>query len=343
MRKPIFCAALLTLILCLAASKASAQETWEMTAIWYDDSTNTVYGYSATEIDYYCEYDYSAYVEGYLYNQNGSIVDSGWDEEPDVAEVYTSASANSSAGYTQVGFHDVVERYYREVIDRSPDGCWPCDGCYTDCYYFQDDFYWYDTYGFSFISPGYYGPWWDIYGYGPATEVEDDEYEDLGETSASVTTASPDHLVVVRDQSGYTNLLPDGSTCQYGNFFMRQVGFQVVSQDSNGAQPVGDVVVRETFDSVSDNTCGNDKPEPTGCLSTTNNGTFIDSITVFCKGSTGPANCGYDIKWGWYWCGNVNRPIVKLASLTAQVRRDSVTLNGLATPGSWPAGTPFRR
>jgi hypothetical protein len=192
MRKPIFCAALLTVILCLAASKANAQETWELSSISYDDSTNTIYGYSSTEIDYYCEYDYSAYVEGYLYKQDGSLLDSGWDEEPDIAEVYTSASADSSTQYTLDSYHDVVERYYHEVIDRSPDGCWPCDGCNTDCYYFQDDYYWYDTYGYSFISPGYYGPWWDIYGYGPATEVEDDEYDDLGETSDSITSGPGD-------------------------------------------------------------------------------------------------------------------------------------------------------
>ncbi len=47
---------------------------------------------------------------------------------------------------------------------------------------------------------------------------------------------------------------------------------------------------------------------------------------------------GYDINWGWYWCGNVNVGIVKLASLNAQVRRDSVTLNGLSTPEQWPPG-----
>ena len=40
------------------------------------------------------------------------------------------------------------------------------------------------------------------------------------------------------------------------------------------------------------------------------------------------------------WCGTVNTGIVKLASLTAQVRRDSVTVSGRSS--SWPAGTVFR-
>jgi hypothetical protein len=201
-RSPIFCAVLLIILCCLSAVRADAQQTYEYSNAWYDASTNTAWGYSSTEIDYYCEYDYSAYVEGYLYNRDETVVSSGWDEEPDIAEVYTSVGASPGASYTEEGYHDVVERYYREVIDRSPDGCWPCDGCNTDCYYFQDDYYWYDPFGFSFISPGYYGPWWDIYGYGPATEVEDDEYDDLGETFAFVSIAprvdsvSPDRALV---------------------------------------------------------------------------------------------------------------------------------------------------
>jgi hypothetical protein len=153
----------------------------------YDGTTNTVYGYSFTEIDYECSDDYEAYVEGYLKDQNGSTKDSGYAVNPVLAEVDTSTAAVDGGSYTIDSYHDVITRYYRDVIDKSPDGCWPCDGCNTDCYYFQEDYFWYDTYGFSFISPGYYGPWWDIYGYGPATEVEDDEYDHLGETSASVS------------------------------------------------------------------------------------------------------------------------------------------------------------
>ena len=35
------------------------------------------------------------------------------------------------------------------LVQASPDGCWPCDGCNTDCYYYQEDYYWWDPYGFS--------------------------------------------------------------------------------------------------------------------------------------------------------------------------------------------------
>ena len=125
-------------------------------------------------------------------------------------------------------------------------------------------------------------------------------------------------------------------------FFLRQVQFQVVSQDSNGAAPVGNVVVRELFDSLSNNSCGNGLPMASGYAPTINNGTFLflENISPGCGSATGPANCGYDINWSWHWCGSVNSPIVKLASLNAQVRRDGVTLNG--RPGPWPPGTPFR-
>lgn len=152
--------------------------------------------------------------------------------------------------------------------------------------------------------------------------------------------AGPDHLVLLGDQQGYTNQLVGGGTCS-SNFFMRQVQFQVVSSDQNGAASVGDVVVREVFDSTTTNTCGNGQPIASGCASTDINGTFIDTISTGCGAAAGPANCGYDINWSWHWCGRVNLPIVKLATLNAQVRRDSVTLNGRA--GAWPTGTAFRR
>jgi hypothetical protein len=155
-----------------------------------------------------------------------------------------------------------------------------------------------------------------------------------------VTAASPDHLVDLAEVMGPTNMLPDGTTCG-GNYYLRQVRFQVVSNDSNGDKPVGHVFEMEQFDSVTTNTCGNGQPPPTDCTSSDSNGTFIDTITVNCLGRLGPPDCGYDITYGWYWCGSGSQGIVKLASLNAEVRRDSVKLNGLAT--AWPQGTAFRR
>jgi hypothetical protein len=80
MKKPIFCAIFALVLCCIAGARASAQDAYLYSGIDYDDATNTVWGYSATEIDYY-----SAYVEGRLYNQYGALVGSGWDE----AEVKT--------------------------------------------------------------------------------------------------------------------------------------------------------------------------------------------------------------------------------------------------------------
>jgi len=140
--------------------------------------------------------------------------------------------------------------------------------------------------------------------------------------------------VVLVDQQGYTTQTPTG-TCAT-QYYIRQADFQVVSSDASGHLPVGNVVVEERFDSVTTNTCGNGQPQASSCAPTDNSATFIDSISPGCGSANGPANCGYDINWKWYWCGNGQT----LASLTAQVRRDSVTLNGRST--AWPAGTAFR-
>lgn len=190
MRKPLFCAILVLGLCCLAASRAKAQQTYEYSEIAYDDSTNTVQGYSATEVDYYTSYSYDAYVEGYLYDQSDNLLDSGYAEDSYLAEVYTSASADPDIEYTVDSYHDVIAVYYYEEIDKSPDGCWPCDGCNTDCYYFYDNTFWYDPFGFSSLSPGYYGSWWNLFGDGPPGEVENDEYDYLGSTSASVHVCS---------------------------------------------------------------------------------------------------------------------------------------------------------
>ena len=189
MRKSTFCATLILGLCCLAASTSNAQQTYIYSQIAYNDSTNTVEGYSATEIDYSCSYDYHAYVDAFLYDQSNHLLDAGDDEEPQLAEVFTSASANAGTGYRVEGYHDVIALYYHQMIDKSPDGCWPCDGCYTDCYYFYDNWFWYDTFGFSSTSPGYYGPWWYPFGNGPPVEVENDEYIPLGSTSATVANA----------------------------------------------------------------------------------------------------------------------------------------------------------
>jgi hypothetical protein len=149
----------------------------------------------------------------------------------------------------------------------------------------------------------------------------------------------PDHLVVLTDQQGFTTDLGGGGTCPT-SYYIRQVQFRVVSSDASGALPTGDVVVEERFGTVTTNTCGNGQPQAASCAPTVNNGTFIDSISTACGSASGPANCGYDIGWKWYWCGNGAQGIQILASLTAQVRKGSVVLNGRSA--NWPPGTAFR-
>jgi hypothetical protein len=166
MKKILFFAALLA-VCCFAPSHVNAQGTYEYSAILYDDSTNTINGYSATEVDYYVAADYEAYVEGYLYDDSSAqLLDSGSAEDYSIAEVYTTASLNSGDEYEVDSYHDVIATYYYEDIEKSPEGCLPCDGCNTDCYYFYDNWFWYDPLGFSSLSPGYYGPWWEVDGFG---------------------------------------------------------------------------------------------------------------------------------------------------------------------------------
>src|ERR1051326_4766245 len=183
MKTPILCAMIVLSFCILATTRANAQQTYEYSEITYDGSSDAVYGYSATEIDYACSDNYSAYVEGYLKDPYGTTLDSGYDVHPYFAEVYTSASADQDTEYVVESYHDVIARYYSDDVEKSPEGCMPCDGCNTDCYYYQEDYYWWDPYGFSSSGhTGNYGSWVSFFGDGPYVEVEDDEYIDLGST-----------------------------------------------------------------------------------------------------------------------------------------------------------------
>ena len=183
MRKPILCTMILLGIWCLATSTANAQQTFEYSTVVYDDSMGAVYGNSVTEIDYNSDYYYDAYVESYLY-ENGILVDSNYAESPTgTASALTAAWADPNSEYTETGYHDLYVRFGNE--DKYPEGCRPCDGCNTECYY--DNWYYYDAYGFSFVNTGSYGPWFDLFGEGPAIYLENNEEEYLGETSASLT------------------------------------------------------------------------------------------------------------------------------------------------------------
>ena len=198
MKKSLICAALLIFISCLAATRSNAQQVFlfsqsscEQNGVDCESSVELdggiIWGYSATEVDYWTSDDYSAYVDGELSDQNG-LLDAEWDEEYGIAEVYTSAFAHPGTIYTERGYHDVIARYYYEDIEKGPEGCSPCDGCNTDCYYFYDNWYWSDPFGFSFMNGGYFSDWENLYGYGPPAEIENDETIYLGQTSQSLRT-----------------------------------------------------------------------------------------------------------------------------------------------------------
>jgi hypothetical protein len=198
MKRSIIYAALLSLVGCLAAARSNAQQLYLFSQSScetgggvdcessIDLSGGTIYGYSSTEVDYWTSDDYRAYVNGQLTDQFGVVYDNQWDEEDFIAQVQTSTSANPGMVYTEKGYHDVIAIYYYEDIEKQPDGCMPCDGCNTDCYYYVDTWWWYDPFGFGFLNPGYYGRWYDPFGYGPFNEIENDETIYLGQTSESV-------------------------------------------------------------------------------------------------------------------------------------------------------------
>jgi hypothetical protein len=189
---------------------------------------------------------------------------------------------------------------------------------------------------------------WDVYSYTSTynfelgTYVCEESSEQTAPNSPVQVAASPDHLMVLLDQQGFTTQLANGGQCAT-QYFIRQIEFQVLSQNSNAM--VRNVPVEEQFFGVSSNTCGNGQPQASGCALTVTDGTatatFIDSVSPGCGSANGPADCGYDIDWNWYWCGSISGVRVKLASLNAQVRKGSVTINGRSS--QWLPGTEFRR
>jgi hypothetical protein len=124
----------------------------------------------------------------------------------------TAAWADPNAEYTETGYHDLYVRFGNE--DKYPEGCMPCDGCNTDCYW--DNWYYYDAYGFSFASTGNYGPWFDLFGEGPATYLENNDEEYLGETSASIVTTG----------CGCTTPMSDGEWAEINSVFPNVVRTQ---------------------------------------------------------------------------------------------------------------------
>ena len=194
--KKLFCCAALFFCLYSLPLQTNAQQTFGFSQVVYDDTSNTVFGFSTTIVDYVGAFHYSAYVEGYLYNQAGDLLDSGYDENYFFAEVVTIAPAFPITQYTLYSDHYLVARYFVTVDVRECDPyCYYCFDYFLDpyCDYYCYGCYrnsWWDPWGFSFLGPGYYGPWWYFYGYGPPANLEV-EYIYLGTTSDSIITPLP--------------------------------------------------------------------------------------------------------------------------------------------------------
>ncbi|HXM46737.1 MAG TPA: IPT/TIG domain-containing protein [Pyrinomonadaceae bacterium] len=300
MKKSLICAALLIFISCLAAARSNAQQIYlfsqsscEQDGVDCASSIGlyggTIYGYSATEVDYWTSDDYSAYVDGQLYDQNGILLDNEWDEEDFIAEVNTLTSANPGTIYTERGYHDVIARYYYEDIGRGPEGCSPCDGCNTDCYYFYDNWYWSDPFGFSFMNGGYFGSWENVYGFGPPAEIENDETISLGQTSQSVfvgwriTSISPSRgpvgttVPVIIFGSGFS---------QFGSNTVSASGYGVTATEVNF---ISSGVLSANFQITSDASAGNHS------VRVTINGFPSNSLNFFVQVPTGLSVVGITV------------------------------------------------
>jgi hypothetical protein len=188
MRASVLVRTLLLLVFSLTAWHATqAQYVIGYSRVTFDDATNSVFGYSVSELDYFGSFNYQAYVEGYLYDQAGNVLDSGSDSSYFLALVVTNAAALPASLYTVYSDHYLIAYYYTEVIIKEPEGCMPCDGCNTDCYYFYDNWYWWDVYGFSFMNTGYFGDWWQFWAYEVPRNLEE-EYIYQGTTGDFLVT-----------------------------------------------------------------------------------------------------------------------------------------------------------
>ena len=317
MRKVIFCISFLVLLGCFT-SHANAQGTFLYSQLSYDDVTGTVEGYSSTEIDYYSSWYYNAAVDGCLYDQSGQLLDSGSDQEPNLAEVWTFAFADPGTDYTLNSYYYEVDIYYYEDIQKSPEGCYPCDGCNSDCYYYYQNWYWYDPFGFSFYNPGYFSSWWYLYGYGPPVYIEDDEYNDIGSSTLTLLThGNPDHLRILQDQ---TVQLTCDACC---DALERRITYKVVDVNNKDAGTLQ--TLRESDTTVADS-CNNQLASyMKNCFYPVPN-PYRDDLSAHCP-EFGDSDCGYDIPdEQWIWCSS--NGLVPLAKLDYDVHHDRIVVSG---------------
>jgi hypothetical protein len=321
MKKFIFCAGLFFWLCLLVPFQANAQQTFGFSVVGYDDTTNTVYGSSTTVVDYIGAFHYTAYVEGYLYDQAGNLLDSGYDENYFIAEVLTIAPAFPVTQYTLYSDHYLVARFFTTVVIRDCDPyCYYCFDYFADpycsyyCYSCYGD-YWWDPFGFSYGYPGYYGPWWYFYGYGPPANLET-EYIYLGSTSDSLITPLPSP-----PQCG--NL-----TVNIGSFYGSDAGSNLSTQTRHvllgSSVRLAADIVPETPGSFRWSIAGTHQDSPSGAGNNTNDIRWteegIHRVTVTFVKSDGSCQASSSF--------NVNAIVPTLGSYTVRQNIEQALING---------------
>lgn len=152
------------LLLLLVGRQASAQTAYGISEIAYDPESDSVAGYSATELDYTACYYYDAYVVGTLY-QGNQLADSGASLGICSAEVFTDHVASP-------GTWTVLSDHYVVPVDYEP------------------DYGYYDPFGYDLFG-GEYGSGYSFYGCYYCGGYSWEELLYLGSTEVSIAVPPP--------------------------------------------------------------------------------------------------------------------------------------------------------
>ena len=119
MTRSILLSLVLATVCCLFISQSTqAQYTTGISAITYDQYSQMIFTYSATDIDYYTEFYYDVYVDAVIY-KDGIFATNGSDSDQNgdgIAEVYLQqTSVQSNHAYHLFSDHFVIGFY--EVYD----------------------------------------------------------------------------------------------------------------------------------------------------------------------------------------------------------------------------------
>ena len=114
MTRSFFLSLVLGITFCLFISQsAQAQYTTGISAITYDQYSQMIFTYSATDIDYYTEFYYDVSVLAFIFN--GPVIANGQNNDPDgdgIAEVNLQVSVQYNQSYLLISNH-YVSAYYQ--------------------------------------------------------------------------------------------------------------------------------------------------------------------------------------------------------------------------------------